>query len=453
MQRCRQRLTSQIRRAGLPSDHAMAATRTAILAQRYERSVLPCGLRVLTTTLPHTNAVSILLVFAAGSRHEPAELAGVSHLLEHLAFKGTKKRPTPREIADVVESVGGALNAYTDREVTGYWCRLALPHYEQGLDVLADMARNSLFRQEDIDREKQVVYEEIRASNDSPGSRVASLEDELLWPDQAMGRDVAGSAESVSGIGREAMLGYMERQHVASNAVLAVAGGTSHDDVVAQAERLLGDLPGGEPLPWIPFEDNLAGPVVRVEYRKTEQAHVSIGLHGVSMLDDDRHALGFLSTVLGGTMGSRLFEEVREKRGLAYAISSYTRQYRDCGALSIALGAEPRRAAEAVRVVMAELERARSGVTDEELARAREVSKGRLLLRMEESRAVASSLGIQELLKGEVRTVEQMVADLDAVTTDDVARAALRALRPEKLVVAVVGPFRGPSAFAKHVRF
>ena len=440
-------------RRGHETDAAANPTRTAILAQGYERCVLPSGLRVLTSTLPHTNAVSIMLLFGAGSRHEPGELAGASHLLEHLVFKGTERRPTPREIADVVESVGGTLNAYTDREVTAYWCRLALPHYRQGLEVLIDMARNSLLRQEDIDKEKRVVFEEIRASNDSPGSRVANLEDELLWPDQPMGRDIAGSLDSVEGIGRDALLEYLNDQYVASNAVLAVAGGASHEEVVGQAESLLDGVREGEPLPLIPFEDNLTGPQLRVEYRKTEQAHLSIGLHGVSMFDDDRHALSLLSVVLGGSMGSRLFEEVREKRGLAYAISSYSRQYRDCGALSIASGAEPKRSAEALQVIMTELARARDGVTEEELVRAKELSKGRLLLRMEESRAVASSIGIQELLKGEVRTVDEMVKQVDAVTTEDVVRVARRALRPEKLAVAVVGPFRSPSRFARHLHF
>jgi len=428
-------------------------TQTPILAQSHEHSVLPSGLRVLTSTLSHTNAVSIMLLFGAGSRYEPGELAGASHLLEHMMFKGTESRPTPREIADVVESVGGSLNAYTDREVTGYWCRLALPHYRQGLDVLVDMVRNSLFGQEDIDKEKRVIFEEIRASHDSPGSRVANLEDELLWPNQPMGRDIAGSIESVGGIDRDALLGYLSGQYVASNAVLAVAGGVSHEEVVEQAGALLDGFREGEALPLNPFEDNLTGPQVCVEYRKTEQAHVSIGLHGVSLLDEDRHALGLLSVVLGGTMGSRLFEEVRERRGLAYAISSYTRQYLDCGALSIGLGADPKRSAEALQVIMAELTKARKGVTAEELARAKELSKGRLLLRMEESRAVASSIGVQELLRGEVHTVDEMVQKVDAVTMDDVVRAARRALRPEKLVVAVVGPFRGRSSFAKHLHF
>jgi len=394
-----------------------------------------------------------MLLFGAGSRHEPVKWAGVSHLFEHLVFKGTEKRPSAREIADVVESVGGTLNAYTDREITGYWCRLALPHYKQGMDVIVDMVRNPLFRQEDIDKEKQVVYEEIRASHDSPGARAANLEDELLWPDQPMGRDIAGSVESVADITRDTLLEYVDRQYVSSNAVLAVAGSVSHEEVVEQASALLDGLRQGEPFPLIPFEDRLAGPQVRVEYRKTEQAHLSMGLHGVSMFDSDRYALGLLSVVLGGTMGSRLFEEVREKRGLAYAIASYTAQYRDCGSLTVDSGTDPKRAAEAVSVIMDELTKLREGVTQEELDRAREVSKGRLLLRMEESRAVASFIGVQELLRGEVRTIDQLIGDMDAVTTDDVTRVAQRVLHPEKLALAVVGPFRSAARFVRHLDF
>ncbi len=422
-------------------------------ALSFERSVLDNGLRVLTSTLPYTNAVSINFLFGAGSRYESDELAGASHLFEHMLFKGTKSRPTPRDVSEVVEGVGGALNAFTDKELTGYWCRLARPHYREGIDLIADMVRNSLLRQSDIDREKQVVYEEIRATNDSPAGRAAMTLEELLWPDQPLGRDVAGSIESVGAITREQMVDYLHTQYVSSNTVVAIAGNIQHADVVNQLEDLMGDLPNGEPLPISEFEDNLQGPVAKVENRPTEQAHLTIGMHGLSMSDDDRHALNLMSVILGETMSSRLFEEIREQRGLAYDIHSSVHSLLDTGVMMIGAGIDPARVQEAVPVIVQEVARMHEGVTEKEFSQAKELTKGRMMLRMEESRVVAGFLGGQELLRGEVRTVEQVLADIDAVEIDDIADVAKRVIRQDKMALSMVGPFEDPAPFQEAMKF
>ncbi len=419
----------------------------------FERSVLDNGLRVLTSTLPHTNAVSINFLFGAGSRYENDEIAGASHLFEHMLFKGTKGRPTPRDVSEVVEGVGGALNAFTDKELTGYWCRLAHPNYREGIDLFADMVQNSLLRQSDIDREKQVVYEEIRATNDSPGSRAAMTLEEIMWPEQPLGRDVAGSIESVGAITRDQMMDYLHTQYISSNTVIAVAGNIRHEDVVHQIEDLMRDLPDGKPIPMSSFEDNLRGPVAKIENRPTEQAHLTIGLQGLSMMDDDRHALGLLSVILGESMSSRLFEEIREQRGLAYDIHSSVHALSDAGALLIGAGIDPARVSEAVPVIVQEIARTREGVTEKEFSQAKQLSKGRMLLRMEESRVVSGFLGGQELLKGEVRTVEQVIADIDAVEIDDLARVAQRVIKPEKMALSMVGPFDDAAPFQDAMSF
>jgi predicted Zn-dependent peptidase len=419
----------------------------------FERSVLSSGLRVLTSTLPHTKAVSINFLFGAGSRYESDEIAGASHLFEHMLFKGTTRRPTPREVSEVVEGVGGALNAFTDRELTGYWCRVAKPNYREGIDLLADMVRNSLMRQTDIDREKQVVYEEIRATNDSPAGRAGMILEDILWPNQPLGRDVAGTVESVGAISREAMLQYLHTQYVASNTVIAIAGNIQHSDIVHQLEDLMGDLPDGTPLPMSPFEDNLKGPAASVENRPTEQAHLAIGLHGLSISDEDRHALGLLSVILGESMSSRLFEEIREQRGLAYDIHSSVHALTDTGLLVIESGIDPARVEEAVPVIIQETARTREGVTEKEFLQAKELSKGRMLLRMEESRVVAGFLGGQELLKGEVRTVEQVVEDIDNVQIKDIERVAQKVIVPGKMALSMVGPFEDTEPFLKAMEF
>ena len=409
--------------------------------------MLPNGIRVLSSSFRHTNAVSIIFLFGAGSRYETPELAGASHLFEHMLFKGTPERPTPRDISEVVEGVGGTLNAFTDREVTGYWCRLAQPNYRDGIDLLSDMTLNSLFREEDIAKEKQVVYEEIRASFDSPGARVSMMLDDLLWPDQPMGRDIAGSVESVESISRDDMCKYLETQYVGSNTVIAIAGNIEHQEVVDQITSSLGSLHDGKILPMFPHEKKALSKRVALEHRPTEQAHLAIGLAGFANDDPDRHALSIMSVILGETMSSRLFEEVREQRGLAYDIHSGAHFYSDCGALVVESGIDPNRVDEAIPVILKELSKMRDGVTEGEWKQALQLTKGRMMLRMEESRAVSSFLGIQELIRGEVQSVDEVIANISAVTQEDIKRAANRVVKPENLVLAVVGPFDDPNHF------
>ncbi len=409
--------------------------------------MLPNGIRVLSSSFRHTNAVSIIFLFGAGSRYETPELAGASHLFEHMLFKGTPERPTPRDISEVVEGVGGTLNAFTDREVTGYWCRLAQPNYRDGIDLLSDMTLNSLFREEDITKEKQVVYEEIRASFDSPGARVSMMLDDLLWPDQPMGRDIAGSVESVGSISRDDMCKYLETQNVGSNTVIAIAGKNEHQEVVDQITRSLGSLHDGKILPMFPHEKKALSKRVALEHRPTEQAHLAIGLAGFANDDPDRHALSIMSVVLGETMSSRLFEEVREQRGLAYDIHSGAHFYSDCGAFVVESGIDPNRVDEAIPVILKELAKMRDGVTEAEWTQALQLTKGRMMLRMEESRAVSSFLGIQELIRGEVQSVDEVIANISSVTQEDIKRAANRVIKSENLVLAIVGPFDDPDHF------
>ncbi len=409
--------------------------------------MLPNGIRVLSSSFRHTNAVSIIFLFGAGSRYETPELAGASHLFEHMLFKGTPKRPTPRDISEVIEGVGGTLNAFTDREVTGYWCRLAQPNYRDGIDLLSDMTLNSLFREEDIAKEKQVVYEEIRASFDSPGARVSMMLDDLLWPDQPMGRDIAGSVESVASISRDDMCKYLETQYVGSNTVIAIAGNIEHQEVVDQITGSLGSLHDGKILPMFPHEKKVLSKRVALEHRPTEQAHLAIGLAGFANDDPDRHALSIMSVILGETMSSRLFEEVREQRGLAYDIHSGAHFYSNCGAFVVESGIDPNRVDEAIPVILKELGKMRDGVTEAEWTQALQLTKGRMMLRMEESRAVSSFLGIQELIRGEVQSVDEVIANISSVTQEDIKRAANRVIKSENLVLAIVGPFDDPDHF------
>lgn len=419
----------------------------------YQRSVLDNGLRILTGRMTHTQAVSTIFLVGAGSRYETDEEAGVSHLFEHMLFKGTPTRPRPRDISGVIESVGGMINAFTDRECTGYWCRMASPHYQRGIDVLADIIKSPLFRDNDIAQEKHVVLEEIRASHDSPGALAGLLLDYALWPDQALGRDIAGTVESVEAIPRSVMLEYHRDQYVGRNIVVAVAGNIEHDQVVDQINGLLGDLPDGEPRQMFPYDDNLAGPTVSHGKRDLEQMHMAMAFKGVDMNDPRRAALRILTVVLGGSMSSRLFEEVREKRGLAYGIGSSMHTLTDCGVVDIHTGVEPPRAAETLQVIVDELVKIREGITEEELHDARELAKGRLILGMEESRAVANDLASQELLRGRIESLDDRIQSLDAVSLDGVQSVAEAVVNSDKLAMSIVGPSNGSDEYERTLDF
>ena len=413
----------------------------------YQRTVLDNGLPVLTSSMPHTRSVSMAIFIGAGSRYESDEIAGTSHFLEHMLFKGTKAWPTAREISEAVEGVGGIMNASTDREMTVFWCKVARPHFQRSLSVLVDMMLNPLLDPTELEKEREVVLEELRMVNDYPTNRVDLLIDETLWPDQPMGRDVGGSQESVSNITREQIVDYVRRQYTPRNAAVAVAGDVSHEEVVDLLREALRDWSPEEPMDWYPVQDGQEIPRIRVEQRKTDQAHLCIGLPGLPLTHPDRYVLGLMNVILGEGMSSRLFLELRENQSLAYDVHSSINLFRDCGSLIVYCGVEPQKSQRAVSAIMEQLNGLRHDIPDSELEKARELSKGRMLLRMEDSRSVAMWMGAQETLTGGVRTVDEVVERLDEVSTEDIERVAGDIIREEKLNLAVVGPYRSDRRF------
>ena len=413
----------------------------------FQRTVMDNGLHVLTSSMPHTRSVSVGIFVGAGSRYEPDEIAGVSHFLEHILFKGTKSWPTARDVSEAIEGVGGVMNASTDREMTVYWCKVARPHFDRALSVLVDMMLNPLLDPVEIDKEREVVLEELRMINDYPTNRVDLLIDETLWPDQPMGRDVGGSQESVTGLTREHILDYVRQQYTPGNAVVSVAGDISHDEVIDLLNGTLRSWKPATPMQWQPVQDGQTSPRVRVEQRKTDQAHLVVGLPSLPMGHPDRYALGLMNVILGEGMSSRLFLELREKQGLAYDVHSSLNLFRDCGSLTVYCGVEPRKSARAISAILEQLVGLQGDIPQAELDKARELSKGRMLLRMEDSRSVAMWMGAQQTLLGTVRTVDEVVEKMDAVIIDDIRRVAATLIRQEVLNLAVVGPFRSDRRF------
>jgi len=411
------------------------------------RTTLDNGLRVLTAPMPSTRSVSVSIYLGAGSRYERPHEAGLSHMAEHLCFKGTERRPTSLEISQIVDSVGGSLNAATDRELTVYYGKVARPHLEMVMDVLADMLRHSLLAPEEMEKERGVVLEELASVGDSPPQLADLLIDRLVWPDQPLGRDVAGTIETVSAMSREMVRDYMGRQYVANNAVVSVAGDVSHEEVLEIAQREMGDWRRGLPDAWYAVSNGQGGPRAAVTFKKTEQAHMCLAVRGVSIEHPDRPALDLLSVLLGEGMSSRLFIELRERLGLCYDVHSYTSHYLDTGSLVIYSAVDPKNAVKALQALMAELRRLRDGIPEEELSRAKELSKGRLLLRMEDTRSVSGWNGAQELLTGKVRSVDYVMSRVEALTEPDLKRVVERLLVRESLNLAMVGPFRSEGRF------
>jgi predicted Zn-dependent peptidase len=406
----------------------------------YEKITLDNGLRLVTAAMPHTRSVAIGFFIGTGSRYETDEQAGISHFIEHMCFKGTQKRPTSVAVCTVVEGVGGMLNAGTDKELTIYWCKVARPHFDSALDVMADILTGSLFDPAEIEKERQVIIEEINMSLDSPSQRVSMLIDELMWPGHPLGRDIAGSRESVGAISRDMMLDYMAGQYRPDNAVLAIAGDIRHEEMVAAVSRAVAGWKSQRPHSgFTPYQSQIARRVL-IENRDTEQTQLCLALPGLSIVHPDRFKLDLLNVILGEGMSSRLFTEIRDKLGLAYSIQSYAEHFLDTGAMTISAGVDAKNLPVTIRAILAELARLKELTPGAELAKAKELFKGRILLRMEDSRSVSGWLGGQEILTGEILTVDEVIAIVEAITAAELRQLAEELLLPERMRLAVVGP-------------
>ena len=401
----------------------------------------------MTEAMPQRQSTSVVFMFGGGSRLEDDRLAGVSHFIEHLFFKGTKRRPSSKEIADAIEGVGGFVNASTDKELTAYWTRVPSEHMALGFDVLFDIVSNSRLDPADIERERMVILEELRMYQDQPQDYVQNLFEELIWPGHPLGRDIAGTQESVSQLSRDDIFEYADAHYRLADLVIGAAGSLDEREILEVVSGGLplrrdpdGVLPAASPGP-------VDGPKVLVRRRETEQAHICLGTRAFSYLHPDRHALDMLNTVLGEGMSSRLFLNIRERLGLAYDVHSFTQKHRDTGYFGVYIGVDPKKAVDAVNAVMVELRSlGETEVAPEELVRAKEFTKGRLRLELETTNGVAFWLTYQELLLGQIKTIDEELAQVDAVTAADVKRVADEVLRGP-VQMSVIGPFARDSAF------
>ena len=403
--------------------------------------LLSGGLRLLVEELPHTHSVSLGCFVGIGAGHEQRATSGVAHFIEHMLFKGSERRPTPKLISDAIEGVGGFLEAYTGFESTVYYAKVAHIHFDRALDVLADMLLYPRFDPKDIEKERRVIVEELRQTEDTPSDLVHLLLDSAMWGDQPLGRDIAGDEEAVAAITRDGIVAHWRTHYNRANMVISVAGNIVADHAAAAIEAALADLPPGEVATYLPSQPPRRGPALVLHPDDSEQSNFCLAFEGLAQSDPDRRALLVLDSVLGGSMSSRLFQEIREERGLAYSVGSYSREHHDTGKWVVYGSVEPGKLHECVATVMAELRRARrDGITAEELQQVKEQVKGGILLSLEDTWSVASRNGSHQLRYGQVIPVEQVVAEVEAVTCEDVLRVAGRVLREETLHLALIGP-------------
>jgi predicted Zn-dependent peptidase len=405
----------------------------------FARTTLDSGITVVTEKMSQVRSISAGFWFDVGARDESDVLAGTSHFLEHLLFKGTPTR-TAKEIADAFDAVGGDVNAFTGKEYTCYYCRVLDDELPMALDILGDMVNNSLLDEKEFEAERRVILEEIAMHEDAPDELVHDLFYRSMWKAHPLGRPVLGFNETVGKVNRNQVADYWRERYAPSNLVVAAAGNVEHDALVERIARLFPT--GGGKRTLRSGSPPTFGAGIEIHKRPTEQAHIVVGTEGLPRGHEDRHALAVVDTIIGGGMSSRLFQEIRERRGLAYAVFSYRAMFADVGSFAIYAGTTPQNAETVIDIVREQLDDiVRDGITESELKRAKGHVKGSLVLASEDPGSRMNRLGKQQITTGEILSIDELIQRFDAIEMDDVARVAQRVLGERPLQVTVVGPF------------
>lgn len=418
----------------------------------HTRTVLQNGLRVITIPMPSFESATALVMVGAGSRYEHRKNSGISHFLEHMAFKGTKKRPSAMDISSLIDGIGGEFNAFTGKEYTGYYVKAAKTNVQTTVDVLSDMLQNSKLDPIEIEKEKGVIAEEINLYEDMPMRKIGDIYEKLLYGDTPMGWDIAGEKDIIRAITREDFVSYMGEFYSPHNMTVVIAGGVDPKAMLDLVEKYFGGMKKFETGKPKPVKEAQKKPELLLQEKKTEQIHIALGVRGASVESPDRYELEVLASILGGGMSSRLFSEVREKRGLAYYVRSSSDEYRDTGSLVSTAGIDPKRVKEAVEVMMQEYQKVSSGkmgISKSELSKAKEYIKGHLVLELEDSRAVSTFYAHQELLEDELLNPDEVLKKVDDVTVEQVEAVGKKYFVNKGLNLALIGNFEDRQALVK----
>lgn len=409
----------------------------------YRKETYPNGIRLLTEEVPHVRSVSLGIWVRVGSRDETPDLSGISHFMEHMFFKGTSRR-TARDIAEALESVGGQLNAFTTKEYTCFYSRALDEHLDLALDVLSDMFFNSLFDPKDIETERKVVLEEIKMYEDSPDEIIHDLFARTLWQGHPLGRPILGNVDAINDINREKLLEYHNQKYSPGNIVISAAGRISHNELAEKIHPIFGDWGrSSQPADYKAPVSQLRA--VASHKKETEQVQICLGVPGLMQSDERVYELYVLNNILGGGVSSRLFQEIREQRGLAYSVYSYHSAYRDSGLFSIYAGTSPKNRDEVIKLVLDELNHIkREGIREEELKKSREQIKGSIYLGLESVSNRMTRLGKSEIYHDRVIDPDEIIDKIGRVTVDKVKDLADQLFQPEKFVLTTIGPGQNP---------
>ncbi len=423
---------------------------------QFNKKILPNGLRLITIPMPSFESATVLVMAGAGSRYETKKNNGISHFLEHMAFKGTQKRPSAMHIASSIDGIGGEFNAFTGKETTGYYIKAQNSHLELCLDILSDMLQNMLLDEKEIEKEKGVIIEEINMYEDTPMRKIGDIYENLLYGDTPLGWDIAGEKDIIRSITREDFMDYMGSLYSAHNLTVVVAGGIDEEKVKKLIDTYFGSMKRFDIKKYDPIKESQSGPALYLKDKKTEQIHVAIGVRTVPVDHPDEYPLSVLASILGGGMSSRLFEEVREKRGLAYYVRTHSDHYMDAGSLTTLAGVDINRVDQAVEVIMEIYKKVFSGeldITPEELTKAKEYLKGHLVLELEDSRSVANFYAHQELTEKTIENPDDMLTSIEKVTKEQIIEAGKKYFVNEGLNLALIGNYNDRQKLENILKF
>lgn len=420
------------------------------MLSQYSLFQLDNELKVITVPIKGISSATVLVFVGAGSRYEQKDKAGLSHFLEHMIFKGTKKRPSAFDISCLVDSVGGENNAFTGKDRTGFYIKLQVNQLELAFDVLSDTLLNSLFDQVEIDRERGTIIEEINLYEDTPIYAIDEVFYSLLYDGHPLGWPISGSKPTVKNINRQDFVDYCSRFYQGKDMVLVVAGGVEEKEVKRLSEKYFSSLVPGKKEDILKFVENQKAPCVKIKTKQTDQVHLYLGYPAFSLFDEDRDVLSVIEAILGEGMSSRLFIQVRERRGLAYYVKTDCDLHHETGYFAARAGLNIDKIDEAIKVILEEFEKVKTGdVTEEELRKAKEFIKGRTALSLEDSLEVAEWYAEKQLFLGKIETPDDDFARIDKVSLEDIKRVAQRIFKKEKLNLAMIGPITSEERFLK----
>ncbi len=420
------------------------------MKKKHQKTTLKNGLRLITVPVKNTKAVTVLILVGTGSKYETKEINGISHFLEHMFFKGTSKRPDTLNIAETLDKIGGTYNAFTSKEITGFWAKAEARHLNLLLDWISDIFLNSKIKEKEISREKGVILEEINMYLDTPISYVEDLWEKLLYGNQPAGWSTIGEKKNILSFNRKKIIDYFQNHYSTKNTVICVAGDIKKNNIEEKVGRIFSKANQSPPKNKKEVKEKQLTPQSLIHYKKTDQTHLCLGVRGYSLLSPNKYSQSLLSIILGGNMSSRMFISVRERMGLAYYIHTNSESDSDTGYLVTQAGVDHKNTEKTIKLILKEYRKIKSErVKEKELQKAKDYLKGRMALSLESSDNQASFYAGQEILKRETLTPEEKISKIDEVSVDDIKKLAEDIFKMEKLNLAIIGPFKNKNRFQK----